>query len=318
MFILIIIVVSVIGIYFAFRYFILLSSLRKIREDLKEIQKDFSQNQMLFLPAPNQDLGELVSSINEFLEKIQKERNQYEKREREFQKQIENISHDLRTPLTVILGNIKIIKKSSTSSFLSPDVKETIEIIENKGESMKKLIGQFYDYSRLNSSDFVLKTRPADAARLLRETLMGNYQVLAQANIDVQADIPDKPIWVLADDTALERIYENLLQNTGRYAASFLHIAIQQAETDVCISFQNDTELLTGEDLPRLFDRFYMQDAARSQGGTGLGLTVAKLLAEQMGGELKVLNLPQKSDGARLAICFELHMNPCHMPPLQL
>ena len=194
MFILIIIVVSVIGIYFAFRYFILLSSLRKIREDLKEIQKDFSQNQMLFLPAPNQDLGELVSSINEFLEKIQKERNQYEKREREFQKQIENISHDLRTPLTVILGNIKIIKKSRTSSSLSPDVKETIEIIENKGESMKKLIGQFYDYSRLNSSDFVLKTRPADAARLLRETLMGNYQVLAQANIDVQADIPDKPI----------------------------------------------------------------------------------------------------------------------------
>lgn len=318
MFILIIIVVSVIGIYCAFRYFILLSSLRKIREDLKEIQKDFSQNQMLFLPAPNQDLGELVSSINEFLEKIQKERNQYEKREREFQKQIENISHDLRTPLTVILGNIKIIKKSRTSSSLSPDVKETIEIIENKGESMKKLIGQFYDYSRLNSSDFVLKTRPADAARLLRETLMGNYQVLAQANIDVQADIPDKPIWVLADDTALERIYENLLQNTGRYATSFLHIAIKQAETDVCISFQNDTELLTGEDLPRLFDRFYMQDTARSQGGTGLGLTVAKLLAEQMGGELKVLNLPQKSDGARLAICFELHMNPCHMTPLQL
>ena len=61
-----------------------------------------------------------------------------------------------------------------------------------------------------------------------------------------------------------------------------------------------------------------MQDTARSQGGTGLGLTVAKLLAEQMGGELKVLNLPQKSDGARLTICFELHMNPSHMPPLQL
>lgn len=102
----------IIGGYFIFRYVSLIGAIEKIIGDLEEIQHDLTQNQMLHLPIPNRHLRKLLCVFNSTLEEIQKERQKYEKREKEFQRQIENISHDLRTPLTVILGYLKLFKKS--------------------------------------------------------------------------------------------------------------------------------------------------------------------------------------------------------------
>ena len=101
----------IIGVFFAFRYFSLLYAMKKTEEEIREIQQDLTQNQMLHLPVPSPALGRLLNSFNKVLEEIREERISYEQREKEFQKQIENISHDLRTPLTVILGYLRILKK---------------------------------------------------------------------------------------------------------------------------------------------------------------------------------------------------------------
>lgn len=125
----ILIIIAVIGIYFAFRYVSLLYAFRKMTKEMQEIREDLTQNQMLHLPVPNRHLAKVMSEFNSTLEEIQKERQKYEKREKEFQKQIENISHDLRTPLTVILGYLKFVKNKK---YLTRDeeLKETLEIIE--------------------------------------------------------------------------------------------------------------------------------------------------------------------------------------------
>lgn len=304
-------ILTIVGSYFAFRNFSIVYALRKVTKDIREIQKDLTQNQILYLPTPNRHLENVMCSFNDTLEEIRKERQQYEKREKEFQKQIENISHDLRTPLTVILGYLKLINKLDKKFSMDKEQAEALEIIEQKAETMKSLVTQFYDFSRINAGDYELRLNNVDISRTLRESLMGSYQVLEQSHLEIEANIPEHPIWVLGEETALERIFLNLFQNAGRYADRFLHISINETEGNVSISFINDTTILFEDDIPHLFDRFYMQDSSRNQGGTGLGLTVAKSLAEEIEGTLDVSILEDESSQAgsnHIVICFKLNL----------
>ena len=299
----------IIGGFFAFRYFSLLYAMKKTEEEIREIQQDLTQNQMLHLPVPSPALGRLLNSFNKVLEEIREERIGYEHREKEFQKQIENISHDLRTPLTVILGYLKLIKKSQSNQItVNEELEEAMDIIRHKAESMKNLVTQFYDFSRLNAGDYELSLGKVDVSRTLRESLMGNYQILEQTHLEIDIDIPERPIWGSGDEAALERIFLNLFQNAGRYAETFLYISIKEYERNVSVSFSNDTQILSEDDLSHLFERFYMQNDSRNQGGTGLGLTVAKSLAEEMGATLNVTILDKNSAKDKSTICFELCM----------
>lgn len=259
LYILLLAVSVLIGGYFIFRYFSLVCALNKLVQDINDIQQDLSRNQMLHLPIPDRHLGRLLCAFNAALENIQKERQTYEKREKEFQKQIENISHDLRTPLTVILGYLKLFRRSCDPRSISyEDLDETLSTVEHKAEAMLHLVDAFYDYSRLNA---------------------------------------------------------------GRYADSWLKITINEESEKTVISFFNDTRKLSGEDTSHLFERFYMQDDSRHQSGTGLGLTVARALAEEMNGMLRVnaeewdktdKDVVDDACGAgALTVCFELYLPSC-------
>lgn len=307
LYIILIFIVVIIGVYFAFRYFSILYAFNQIIKEIGDIQLDLTQNQILHLPIPNRYLGNLLSSFNTTLVEIQKERQKYENREKEFQRQIENISHDLRTPLTVILGYLKLIKKSENyKKTVSKELVETIGIIEYKAEVMKNLVNQFYDFSRINAGDYKLQLGKVDVSRTLREFFMGNYQILEQAHLKVDIDIPDYPIWGLGEESALERIFLNLLQNASRYADTYFCISVKEYKENILISFINDTQIISEDDVPYLFDRFYMQDNSRNQGGTGLGLTVAKSLAEEIGATLIVNIIDTNLTKNSFNICFEL------------
>lgn len=299
----------IIGGFFAFRYFSLLYAMKKTEEEIREIQQDLTQNQMLHLPVPSPALGKLLRSFNKVLEDIREERMGYERREKEFQKQIENISHDLRTPLTVILGYLRMMKKYPGAEISEdPELADTLRILEQKAERMNTLVNQFYDYSRLCAGDFEIQLEKTDISRVLRESLLENFQILEEAHLKVKADLPQHPVWILGNQSALERIFLNLFQNGGRYAETLFQIIVKEEKERVSLAFANDTKKLSREDLPHLFERFYVQDSARSQGGTGLGLTVAKSLAEEMGGTLE-LRVPEKfreEETQDLMVCFEL------------
>ena len=303
--------ISIAGGYVAFRYISLLRALKQIQKELDVIQQDLSKNQMIHLPVPNNRLKELLITINSFLDELHHERARYTKQEKEFQKQIENISHDLRTPLTSLLGYVRLYKKSQ-SSYISQnaELSDTLDVIERKSESLKNLITQFYDFSRLTAHDYTVNLIKIDTVKLLRESFADNCHILEETHLNVSLDLPDRPIYVLADKTALERIFFNLFQNAGRYAHTFFHITIKNEQNSIKILFANDTCSLSSEDISHLFDRFYIQESARSQGGTGLGLTIARSLAEEIGGELSVSS--KKSNGNNsLLISFTLALPSC-------
>ncbi|EGN46291.1 hypothetical protein HMPREF0990_00098 [Lachnospiraceae bacterium 1_1_57FAA] len=220
--------ISIAGGYVAFRYISLLRALKQIQKELDVIQQDLSKNQMIHLPVPNNRLKELLITINSFLDELHHERARYTKQEKEFQKQIENISHDLRTPLTSLLGYVRLYKKSQ-SSYISQnaELSDTLDVIERKSESLKNLITQFYDFSRLTAHDYTVNLIKIDTVKLLRESFADNCHILEETHLNVSLDLPDRPIYVLADKTALERIFFNLFQNAGRYAHTFFHITIK-------------------------------------------------------------------------------------------
>ena len=289
------------GGYFALRYFSIKRALRDADLELQEIRKDLTQNQILHLSAPDKDLEQFIHSINHALEDMKKERQSCQKREKVFQQQMENISHDLRTPLTVILGYLKYIRSKESQP---KHLEETLETIERKARAMEKLVSQFYDISRLASQDYELSIQRLDVCRLLREALTDNYQTLAQKDLKIETHLPNHPVFTHGDTQALERIFSNLLQNAGRYALTFFRAELLEYPGKACIRFTNDSSKLAPQDIPHLFERFYMQDAARSQSGTGLGLTIAKSLAEAMGGALTAElaePVPGAMDGALTA-----------------
>ncbi len=304
----IILVLLAAGTYFAYRYLTLTRALRETREELALIRRDLSQNQMLHLPLPNPELAAFLDDLNGLLADIQSERQTYEKRERAFQRQIEAVSHDLRTPLTVILGYLKLFKQSQSEQVAhDAELAETIAVLEQKAEAMKNLVGQFYDYSRLSADDMHLNLARVDAGRALREALVGNYQLLAERHLDVDAALPEHPLWVLADEAALMRIFQNLLQNAGRYAKSRLALSVETTDDHLSLCFTNDSDSLQLSDVPHLFERFYTPDDSRHQGSTGLGLTVARALAEEMQGSLTA---SAEAEGEHLLLRFRLTLKP--------
>lgn len=267
---------------FAFRYFSLKRGLREMDRELLEIRRELSRNRILHLPLPDRDLERVLCSVNELLEEIRGKRLCYEKREREFQKLIENVSHDLRTPLTVILGYLKWSKKAEPS-----EIPDSLAVLERNAHAMERLVSQFYDFSRLQTEDYVPELTEVDVCRILRECIASHYLMLEEAQLELHISLPPHPLMVWANEETLERIFANLLQNAARYALGGLTVRAEESqEGEVRLSFENQAEGMTEDEVSHLFDRFYRNDSARRQGGSGLGLTVARSLAERIGGKL--------------------------------
>ncbi len=300
----ILIIITLIAGYSIYRYVSLVFSLRQIGNQIDEIKKELSQNQILHLPQPNHDLGKVIASFNDLLESIRQEKITYEKKEKSFRQQIENISHDLRTPLTVILGYLKLYKINLSSS---DEEIESFKIIEQKSQSLKNLIDQFYDYSRINAKEYNLNLTDIDVIKILKECFLGNYMLLEQNNLKVEVNIPDRPLWIRGDYDALERIFLNLFQNGARYSKSFFEIQVIEEVDSVSVLFINDTDKLALTDVPLLFDRLYMQNNSRNQGGTGLGLTIAKSLAEELNGSLTVEVIDSSQENMVISFTFKMN-----------
>lgn len=286
--------------YFIFRYITLVLGLKKIAKDLNEMAEQLDQNQMLKLPLPNIHLSQVVLASNKLISEIQQERQSYERREREFKQQIENISHDLRTPLTVILGYLKLMKKDDQRI----GINEQLARIEKKAEGMNRLVSQFYDYSRFTTESNPIYLERVDIGRILREEILSNYELLLASNLDVDVQIPESPTFIIGDVVMLNRVFLNLLQNANRYAQSILHIKLIEDETDLKVIFCNDTSELKREDIPNIFNRFYMKDVSRNTDHTGLGLTITKTLVERMNGRIDIE--AQEIEGELMSIQFQL------------
>ena len=190
----IITVILAIGVcYLSARLLLLKKSMKDAGKQLWEINQNLEENRIVKLSVPDREFERLLTDINDSLYMIRQERIAYAKREKAFKQQIENISHDLRTPLTSMIGYLRIVDTSS----LNLEAQEDLRTVLRKAERLQELITQFYDFSRLTASDYSVALESVEVTKTLREALADAYAELSARQLTVVADIPENAVIVM-------------------------------------------------------------------------------------------------------------------------
>ena len=253
-------------------------ALRRAARDLREARTHPGARLRLY--APDRELEELLAQINGLLEDKERETRALRRREESLRRQIANVSHDLRTPLTSILGYLQLLGRPN----LPPEeFRHYLDIVESRARVLQDLITSFYDLSRIEGGEYPLELQSVDLRRALEPLLAGFYEDFERAGFQVSVELAERLPPVSADPGAVTRILTNLIGNALKHGSKTLAIRLYQEEQELVTAFSNDAPGLTQEDLPRVFERFYTADQMRTGQNTGLGLAIVKALAEQMG-----------------------------------
>lgn len=281
---LIIIVISIIGSLFAILYFLLRRDIDNITNQLHEINNTSTSSKILN-PTCNKQLGNLVLEINKSLEEKQRTEVEYKRMDMELRQAISNVSHDLRTPLTSIMGYIQLMDDNELSI---EDRKQYIEIVKNRTKSLQNLISSFYELSRLQSKEYKFDLKSLNLSNIICDLLASFYYDFLNKGIEPFVEIDENVSLVIADENAVRRIFSNLIQNALRYGNTNVSVSVKQDENHVITTFSNDAKNLKEEDVSHLFERFFTSDRTRRGENTGLGLAITKELVEQMGHDINL------------------------------
>lgn len=277
-------------------------------------------NKEITVGMPDRALQELAMSVNELIMDKKTSGQSYIRMEHSLREAIANVSHDLRTPLTSILGYIQLIEgklqrhqdiecntsidmpNSEKNVLLSKQSKESgsgnrlmieegdklwsyLQTIRGRAEALNVLVESFYELSKLSSSETRLKAEEVHIDRIICELMAGFYQSFVDKNLELKISIPENLPSISGEVKSVERVLMNLIQNTLRYAKKKVELKVEKQENFVVLILSNESGDVKEEDLPYLYDRFFMTSRVRSGEGTGIGLAVVKKLMGLMGGE---------------------------------
>ncbi|MBP3969569.1 MULTISPECIES: HAMP domain-containing sensor histidine kinase [Bacillus] len=237
--------------------------------------------------SSNDEFGYIASEINVASEKLKEAVERGDFAESSKDQLIVNLAHDLRTPLTSVLGYLDLILKDE--NLTKEQIKHFSTIAFTKSERLESLIDELFEITRMNYGMLKLEKRPIDIGELLIQLDEELYPLLEKKELEARLNMtPQLPI--NGDGKLLARVFENLLTNAIRYGydGKFVDVNGYIEGEEVVVQIINYGDSIPEEDLPYLFDMFYTGDKARSeqQGGTGLGLFIAKNIVEQHDGTI--------------------------------
>lgn len=254
----------------------------QIRSMSRQLDKRLREHtrQPVSLELVNMDLSRLAARINQCLKAEENLRLAGIREEKKFKEMIADISHDLRTPLTSIMGYQQLIEAGE----LSGEQRNQLQIAEKHARELGQLIDHFFEYSYLLNSEPEIHVERMNLTNLLAECLVASVTTLESHNLTVHFDDENPPIFISADKEMVTRIIENLIRNCIQHSNGDITVRLIKDHGTV-ISFCNPVKNPSDIDADKIFDRFYTGDTARSH-STGLGLSIVKLLAEQMCGSV--------------------------------
>ena len=216
---------------------------------------------------------ELTQTLDEVISLARK----YREGDLELKRAVTNVSHDLRTPLTSAAGYAGLLKKSG----LNEKQAEYLAVVEGRISAMKRLTDELLSYSVAAADEGALTLAETDIAALLEDSLTQFYAAFEERGISPVISIPEEKVVRIADKDALARVFGNVISNAVRYSDGDFSVTMTK---DGEIVFENAASALDEVSTGRLFDRFYTVENAR--GSTGLGLSIAKIFVEKMGGTI--------------------------------
>lgn len=256
--------------------------LRNMAGQIKTLVDDNSEK-MLDISLYDQDLERLAGAFNRYHAKQRGVVAQSLRHEDQLKESISNISHDLRTPLTVIMGHLQLLEKVD----LPDNQKWRVEVSLRKSQRMAALVEAFYELSVLDSEQIIPHKERLNFSNLLFDLLAENASLLESRGIHPKIHMPDTTVFIISDRRMILRILDNLLTNAIRYTSGNIEINVSGPEDNhVQFCIRNQTYNAKELDVERIFERFYTKNPARTNGSTGLGLAVVKKLTEMLGGEV--------------------------------
>ena len=261
---------------------VLLIKIYLMKKSAKEIAEKLSEklsadtNTLIDISSGDRDMRALAENLNAELKQLREERRRFQHGDTELKEAVTNISHDLRTPLTAVFGYLDLLEREEKSG----TVKQYLGQIRGRTEAMKQLTEELFRYSIVASSK-PLKYEKLCINSVLEESLAEFYGAIVQQGITPEIEITETRVERILDKTALKRIFGNIIGNAVKYSGGDLFVTLAE---DGTATFSNTAEGLDSVTVGKLFDRFYTVETAGNS--TGLGLSIAKLLAEQMGGTI--------------------------------
>ncbi|ENK0557852.1 sensor histidine kinase [Clostridium sporogenes] len=258
----------------------LFSYKRQIRDITNQIRefKDRKTNKKINTQIADKDIEELTCEVNEYLELYKKNEQEKIVFENTLKQGIANMSHDLRTPLTSIIGYLKLLQNDEI------DKKEALDILKNKTNKLNVLINDFFELASIETEDYELDMTKVNLTNVVRDEILSLCEAFQSKGLEPKINILDKPIFIMSDKDSLERIIDNLLSNTLKYAEKDIEINLEEFNDKVILKISNVCTNVDEKDVLHMFDRFYMADKVRKGQGVGLGLSIVKSLMEKMDG----------------------------------
>ena len=237
------------------------------------------------------EFSSMAANLNKMVEDIRRLIDKEREAERTKNELITNVAHDLRTPLTSIIGYLELL--SNKSSPLPSDMQgKYLDIAYSKSKRLEKLIEDLFGFTKLNYGKISMHVSKVDIIKLLGQLLEESYPNFSNKNLsyELQSNVPAKVI--MADGNLLARLFDNLINNAIKYGAEGKRVLVKvyaMAET-VQVSVTNYGYVIPEEELPLIFEKFYRVEHSRSvnTGGTGLGLAIVKNIVDMHGGDITV------------------------------
>ena len=262
------------------------------------VDSDSEEKVMVF--TDSRAMQELCAQINRLLDRHQRMLADYRRSEISSKKMLSNISHDIKTPLTVILGYLEIIRLNGGEQ------RELIDKVEARAKAVSDLVEQFFTLAKLEAGDMEIALSKTELCELCREVVLDFYEILSGKDYEVEVEIPEKTVYVQGNSDAIRRILNNLISNSLRYGSEgrYLGIFLHEDEKQVYIDVTDRGRGIEKDFAEHIFDRLFTMEDSRNRDiqGNGLGLTIARSLARQMGGDVTLLSKPWQKTSFTVAL----------------
>ncbi|WP_105614417.1 sensor histidine kinase [Vallitalea okinawensis] len=264
-----------------------------IQEKLKMIINEHSREKLL-IQTDDKMLKSILIVINELLDYSHKTMANYMRTENSMKKMLSNVSHDLKTPLTVILGYVETLIHDE---HLTDDEKQILlERVKSKTDELLNLINKFFDLAKLEAGDRHITLTRIQMNEVCRKNILAFYDILTNKGFDVRINIPENPLFARGNEEAVDRILGNLLSNAIKYGyeGQVIGLDLNADEQFIYVAIWDRGKGISELNKERVFERLYTLEDSRNQlyQGSGLGLTITKRLVEKMGGEITLKSKP--------------------------
>ena len=267
--------------------------LRYITNKLEHMKASYS-HERIFVVTGDRQLIDMLDQLNQFADYYQENVRHHKKMEASMKRMLANISHDLKTPLTVIAGYIEMIQNQPQVS--EHEKARLLEQVRSKTAELITLMNTFFDLAKLESGDQDIPLETVNLTEICKNNMLLFHEWIEINGLDVVIEIPEKPVLALGNEEALNRVLHNLISNGLRYGADgkIIGLKVFHDETKVYVEVFDKGKGIDELEQERVFERMFTLEESRNKSfqGSGLGLTITKRLVEEMQGDISVQSIP--------------------------